>query len=431
MEKIVGKVKIDSISLAKIKKQIKNIPDYQAQIEKYLKYEITQLLEIILGGGINIEASDIHLEIEEKRAKIRTRIDGLLQDVMFIDQKTYAGLLSRIKLLAGIKLNITDTPQNGRFSIVLEGIPIETRVSTLPTEYGESMVLRILDPKNIIEIEALGLRKDLLATFTNEIKKPYGMIIVTGPTGSGKTTSLYAFLKRIQTPEIKIITIEDPIEYHLPGISQTQTAPEKGYDFASGLKSIMRQDPDVVLVGEIRDLETANIAIQAALTGHFVFTTLHTNDAIGTVARLTSLGAKLSNIGPAINMIVAQRLVRRTCPDCTVFKKASAAEFEKIKRVLSGIPKTVEFPDITANTKIPVIQGCRNCNNTGYRRRIGIFEVLLVDDEMERFILTTPSIADLKQYAFKTGMITMYQDGIIKMLQGITTLDEVERTTME
>src|SRR3989344_3894682 len=275
-------------------REIKNISELEKSIEKTANTKITDLLEVIFGGAVELDASDIHIEPEEKESKVRIRIDGVLQDVAKISKETSQSALSRIKLLAKIKMNVSDRPQDGRFSLAFfsqqkKEVPIEIRVSTLPAENGESLVLRILNPKNLMTLEGLGLRKNLLNLFRKEIKKPNGMIIVTGPTGSGKTTTLYAFLKEVQKPEIKIITIEDPIEYHLPGISQTQVKKDKGYDFASGLKSVMRQDPDVILVGEIRDLETVNTALQAALTGHLVFTTLHTNDAAGTIARLISL----------------------------------------------------------------------------------------------------------------------------------------------
>ncbi|MBI2038630.1 MAG: Flp pilus assembly complex ATPase component TadA, partial [Candidatus Nealsonbacteria bacterium] len=228
--------------------------------------------------------------------------------------------------------------------IMIGTLAIEVRASSLPTEYGETIVLRILNPKSLVSLQGLGLREDLLKLFRQEIKKPNGMIIVTGPTGSGKTTTLYAFLKEIQNPKIKIITIEDPIEYHLTGISQTQTAQEKGYDFASGLRSIVRQDPDVILVGEIRDLETADIGLQAALTGHLVLTTLHTNDAAGTVARLVNLGVKPADIGPALNIAIAQRLVRKVCSKCATFKKPSSEELNKIKKELKNISKKIKNP---------------------------------------------------------------------------------------
>ena len=429
--KVTGEIQISSKISSELKQGVRNIPDFKSGIEKFSEENITALSEVLFGGGIILEASDLHIEPEEDKAKLRVRIDGVLQDVMFLDLKIYRSLLSRIKLLSGIKLNIAGRPQDGRFSIAFGDSQIEIRASTLPAEYGEAIVLRILNPKALIELEVLGLRKDLLEIFKQEIKKPNGMIVVTGPTGSGKTTTLYAFLKKMQKPEIKIITIEDPIEYHLEGISQTQVAPEKKYDFANGLRSIMRQDPDVILVGEIRDLETASIALQAALTGHLVLTTLHTNDAAGTIARLQALGEKPANIAPAINVVIAQRLVRKICKGCGKSVKISTSLLNKIKSVFEGIPKTVKIPKLDLNLKIPQTKGCKDCNFTGYRGRIGVFEVFFVDEEGERFILTSPSISALREKIIKKGMVTMYQDGLLKVLQGITALEEVERVTEE
>ena len=438
-KKITGQVVVPE----SIFKEVKTLPQFKKKIEEFLTSNVTELLEIILGGGISLDASDIHTEPEEKEVKLRLRLDGILHDVLNFDFKTYQTLLSRIKLLSGLKLNVTDRPQDGRFTILMGKTVIEIRASTLPAEYGESIVLRLLNPKSLIEMEKLGLRKDLIKIFEREIKKPNGMIIVTGPTGSGKTTTLYAILKRINTPEIKIITIEDPIEYHLEGISQTQVDSAHGYDFASGLKSIMRQDPDVILVGEIRDLETAEIACQAALTGHLVFSTLHTNDAAGAVARLVDLGVRPVSIAPAINMVVAQRLPRRVCSDCVKFVEPSKEELEKIRQGLAGVKKEVLPPKwaslakggppsfFTQSFKIPKAVGCENCNSTGYRGRVGIFETFLVDDETERFILANPSIVDVKELAIKKGMILMHQDGLIKVLEGMTTIEEVERVAGE
>ncbi|MBZ9578668.1 type II/IV secretion system protein [Patescibacteria group bacterium] len=429
--KISKEIEISPARLVEIQKEIKNVPEFKKKIEKFLAGKVSELLEIILGGAISLDASDVHIEPEENQTKIRLRVDGVLQDVLAFQKEIYKTLLSRIKLLSGIKLNITDRPQDGRFSILLDKTSIEIRASALPAEYGESIVMRILNPKSLIEIEVLGLREDLLEIFKKEIKKPNGMVVVTGPTGSGKTTTLYAFLKRIHRPEIKIITIEDPIEYHLEGISQTQVNPKKGYDFASGLRSIMRQDPDVVLVGEIRDLETAQIALQAALTGHLVLTTLHTNDAAGTVARLQALGEKPINIAPAINMAIAQRLVRKVCRNCVKFVLISSELLKKIKKELKAVPKTIKIPELKEGLKIPQAQGCKDCNFTGFRGRIGIYEAFFIDDEMEKFILTSPSISALRELAIKKGMITMYCDGLMKFLKGITTLEEVERVTGE
>ncbi len=429
--KITGEVKISQSVIKEIQKKVKNISDFKEKIKSSSGKSVTGFLEIILAGAINLNSSDIHIEPEENQVKFRIRVDGILQDVILIDSKIYQNLLSRIKLLSKLKINVTDRPQDGRFSILMEEVPIEIRASSLPAEYGESIVLRILNPKSLISIEALGLREDLLGIFNKEIKKPNGMILVTGPTGSGKTTTLYAFLKKINKPEIKIITIEDPIEYHLEGISQTQVDPKKGYDFANGLRSIMRQDPDVVLVGEIRDLKTAHIALQAALTGHLVLTTLHTNDAAGTIARLQALGEKPNNIAPAINMAIAQRLVRKICKKCVKLEKVSAENLTKIKKALRGLPKGVKTPDLTSGIKIPQAKGCKYCNSTGYRGRIAIFEAFLIDDEIEKFILTSPSIGALKKLAIKKGMVPMRQDGFMKVLQGVTTIDEVERVTAE
>jgi len=430
-KKITGEVVIPSEILTEIKKEIKNISDLKGEITSSLGKRVTEILEVILGGAITLDVSDIHIEPGEEDVKLRVRIDGILEDVLLLDKKIYANLLSRIKLLSGIKLNISDRPQDGRFSVLIEKISIEVRVSTLPAEFGESIVLRILNPKSLIDLEALGPREDLLDVFNKEIKKPNGMIIVTGPTGSGKTTTLYAFLKKIQKPEIKVITIEDPIEYHLEGISQTQVDSRAGYDFANGLKSIMRQDPDVILVGEIRDLETASIALQAALTGHLVLTTLHTNDAAGTIARLQALGEKPVNIAPAINIVIAQRLVRKVCKECSKIEKSPPSILEKIKKELRGIPKDIKIPELRAGLKIPKAKGCKDCNFTGYRGRLGIFETFLVDDEMENFILTSPSISSLRKKVIEKGMVTMKQDGLIKVLEGITTVEEVERVTGE
>lgn len=437
-KKITGETKITEAIFSEIKKEVNNISGFKKKVETSLEGKLTEILEIILGGAIYLNVSDIHFEPKEENTNLRVRIDGLLQDVLLFDKKTYKSIISRVKLLSKLQLNITDRPQDGRFSILMppkkpeeKPLPIEIRTSILPSEYGETIVLRILNPKSLIDLEALGLRKDLFDLFQKEIKKPNGMIIITGPTGSGKTTTLYAFLKKIQSPETKIITIEDPIEYHLAGISQTQVNPKKGYDFANGLRSIMRQDPDVVLVGEIRDLKTASIALQAALTGHLVFTTLHTNDAAGTIVRLQALGEKAINIAPAINMAVAQRLIRRVCKKCSKTKTISSQELEKFKKELEKLPKNVETPKFNKNSKIPVIAGCKDCNNTGYKGRTGIYETFLIDDDIERFVLTSPSIAALKEKAIEKGMVTMYQDGLIKVLKGITTIEEVKKATGE
>ena len=431
-EQITGQIIITADEAAKMIKHITNVADFKSCIEKNLESRTTDFLKTILGGAISMNASDIHIEPKKTSAKIRARIDGLLKNAAEMDIGKYSALVSRIKLLSGIKLNISGRPQDGRFSIMFgDANEIEIRTSSLPTEFGESLVLRILNPQSLIEIKDLGLRNDLLEILQREIQKPNGMIIITGPTGSGKTTTLYAILKKIHNPNIKIITIEDPIEYHIKGISQTQTNEAKGYNFANGLRAIVRQDPDVVLVGEIRDQETVKTAIQAALTGHLVLSTVHTNDAVGTISRLIALGAHLPNIGPALNIAAAQRLVRKVCAKCRKMETASDEELKIIKDGLKGIPaKSIELPKkIGRDLKIPRAQGCRHCNDTGYKGRIGIFEIIEINDEMEKFIANNPSTAEIKEKALSMGLITMQQDGLLKVLQGLTTLEELDRAT--
>ncbi|MCL5010908.1 MAG: GspE/PulE family protein [Patescibacteria group bacterium] len=423
-------------NLAGIRNSVAGLSQFQGLIDKNKQKEISALLEIMLAGAIVLDCSDIHLEPEEKAVKLRVRIDGLLHDVLFLQKELYQNILSRIKLLAGIKLNITEKSQDGRFTIDAGQAKIEVRVSTLPSEYGETLVGRILNPKKVLSVEELGVRPELLAVFKKEIGQPNGMIIVTGPTGSGKTTTLYAILKEIQNPQIKIITIEDPIEYHLPGVSQTQTDPEKGYDFKNGLSAIVRQDPDVILVGEIRDLETASIALQASLTGHLVLSTLHTNDAAGAIIRLQALGEKPTNIAPALNLVVAQRLVRKICPNCARQEKPTAEELRKLQNELSDLsPGPVKNETAkklaSPSLKIPHTFGCSFCNNTGYKGRIGIFEFFVVDDETENMILRSPSVPQLRKKAKEKGMISIKEDGFLKVVSGITSIEEIERTAGE
>ena len=427
-QKISGRIEIEKTFAEKISGEVKNLTDFHQLISSSLDKDVSYTLQAILAGSVFLGCSDLHLEAQEEQAKLRTRLDGCLHDVIVFDSKKQSLLVSRIKLLSGLKLNVEDKPQDGRFSISMPDEEIEIRASTLPTEYGETAVLRILNPKNLINLEDLGLREDLYETFTSEIKKPNGMIIVTGPTGSGKTTTLYAFLKKIKDPEIKIITIEDPIEYHLKDISQTQTAAEKGYDFASGLKSIVRQDPDVILVGEIRDAETAEIALQASLTGHLVFSTLHTNDAAGTVSRLASMGIKACNIGPAINLIIAQRLVRKICKNCAEPRPASIEEISKIESFLSAVPAEIlkRYPK-AEDLVVYEPKGCEKCNNTGYKGRVGIYEAIKRDSDLENFIASEPTISELSKKAIEKGMIPMKADGFLKVLEGTTTIEEIEK----
>jgi len=427
-KKLLGIVTISPKIIAEVESQVKDIGGFKKKIEEYIVQNVTELLDVILYGAITLDTSDVHIEPQEEEARLRIRLDGILQDVVFFDHDTYHHLISRLKLLSKLKLNVTDKPQDGRFTIEIKDSLIEVRTSSLPAEYGESIVMRILNPKSLISLDDLGLRDDLYQTFQKEIEKPNGMIIVTGPTGSGKTTTLYAFLKKIQNPEIKIITIEDPIEYHLKGVSQTQVAPDKGYDFSDGLRSIVRQDPDVILVGEIRDLETAKIALQAALTGHLVLSTLHTNDAAGTIPRLVDLGVDPSSIASGLKMAVAQRLVRKVCKNCATFVAPTAEQLSEIKNGLKGLPASIKIPNFD-EIKVAKIKegGCEVCNFTGYKGRQGLFEAFLVDSEIEKFILTNPPVSSIRDLAIKKGMVTMYQSGLIDVALGKTTMEEVMR----
>ncbi|HMO78748.1 MAG TPA: ATPase, T2SS/T4P/T4SS family [Candidatus Paceibacterota bacterium] len=388
-------------------------------------FKISRIVEIIVAAGIGSKASDIHIEPEEDEVVVRFRIDGVLIRVTLLDFDTYKLLISRIKLLSGLKLNIKEQAQNGRFSVRIGETEFEIRTSTMPGNNGESVVMRLLDPKSLtVPLDQIGIPDKLLKLFIREIEKPNGMILNTGPTGSGKTTTLYSFLNRVKTPEIKIITIEDPIEYHLAGVVQTQVDQKKNYDFASGLKNSLRQDPDVIMVGEIRDNDTAATAIQAALTGHLVFSTLHTNSAAGAFPRLADLGVDSKIMTSAINLVIAQRLVRKLCPHCAKTVQLEGERLEKLKNIYDQIndPEKPPFSD-----EIKESVGCPQCNNTGYRGRIGIFEAIFMDTELEKIIHDFGSEHEIFDVAKKQGMISMSEDGLIKIMKGVTTIDEVER----
>ncbi len=386
--------------------------------------KISKILEIMVAGGLATGASDIHMEPEEHMVRIRYRLDGVLQDVTELEQPTYAYLLSRIKLLSGLKLNLHGT-QDGRFSIEVKNSEIEIRTSILPGAYNEAIVMRILNPDSIsVPLESLGIEPRLLELIMKQLAKPNGMVLTTGPTGSGKTTALYAFLRKIHSPGVKIITIENPIEYHLPGIVQTQTDPEKNYTFLGGLRAALRQDPDVIMVGEIRDDETAEIAINSALTGHLVFSTLHTNNAAGTFPRLIDLGVNPKILTSAINISMAQRLTRKLCPHCKKEQALNDTDKTLINRVLADMAHKEDIPQME---KMWMPVGCDKCNNSGYKGRIGIFEAILADKKIEEALQGNPSEREVAAAAKSQGINTMQQDGILKVLRGVISLEELER----
>ncbi|MCL5733898.1 MAG: type II/IV secretion system protein [Patescibacteria group bacterium] len=429
---ITGKIEIEREYFEGLLKTLVNVQSARQEIESFdfKKFAIAKLVQIILAGALANRASDIHTEPKENSATIRYRIDGVLHDIVTdFPMAIYDSLITRFKLLSNMKLNIHDQAQDGRFTIILPSKEVEVRVSIIPSEFGESIVMRILDPDAIqVKLADLGLRPDDLKIADEQIHRPYGLILNTGPTGSGKTTTLYAFLRALTNPEIKIITVEDPIEYRVEGIAQTQVNPETGYTFANGLRAILRQDPDVILIGEVRDKETAEIALQSALTGHIVFSTLHTNDAVGAVPRLLDLGIKPMTIGPALSLIIAQRLVRKLCVHCRKPVEVSAEFKEKAAKFLNQLPSRVDRAPYS-EIKLFEAVGCDKCNGTGYKGRLGVFEFFLGSRELEILISDKFSDVDLQKLAKKQEMVTLQQDGILKAITGITTLQEVEENT--
>ena len=390
-------------------------------------YRVTRILQIILAGGFATGASDIHFEPEEKAVRLRYRLDGVLTDVLTFDQETYRLLLSRLKLLSGLKLNVANEAQDGRFSIKLKGADIEIRSSVLPDAYGETLVMRLLNPSEIsVPLEQLGMEDKLRARIEHEIARPNGMILNTGPTGSGKTTTLYAFLRKINSTDTKIITIEDPIEYHLQGIVQTQVEPDK-YTFAQGLRSALRQDPDVIMVGEIRDEEVAATAINAALTGHLVFSTLHTNDAAGTFPRLIDLGVSEKIMSSAVNVAMAQRLVRKICMYCKKIRAATPDEQKIIDHYLGAVVDKALVPENKTQVPEASTGGCEKCGGRGYKGRIGIFEAIFMDSHIEEILRTKPSEREIFTTSRAQGIPSMVEDGVLKILKGITTFEELQR----
>lgn len=383
---------------------------------------VIRLVNLMFSQAVRDQASDIHIEPYQNSLKIRQRLDGILYDMLSPPKHVQSALISRIKVMA--KLNIAEKrlPQDGRIELKVANKEVDIRVSTLPTSFGERVVLRLLEKASVlISLTDLGMPEDRFKPFTELIKAANGIVLVTGPTGSGKTTTLYAALTSINTTDINIITVEDPVEYRISGIGQVQVNPKIDLTFASGLRSIVRQDPDVILVGEIRDTETAKIAIQSALTGHLVFSTLHTNDAASAITRLIDMGIEPFLLSSSINAILAQRLVRIICPECKI---AYTPDPEAIQK-LGLDPKEME------GKKVYRGRGCSNCHHTGYKGRCGIFELLIMDQSMKNLVITTANANAISKQAVKNGMITLRRDGADKILAGITTIEEVYRVTNE
>jgi type IV pilus assembly protein PilB len=412
--------------LEQLSHEVDSLPHLKAFLDASLGEKkiasISHVLEGILEAAFVMNASDVHIEPEDTNVRLRLRLDGVLTDTYFFDAHAYHLIASRIKLLSGLKLNVENRAQDGRFSVMVNGKEIEIRTSLIPGNYGESIVLRILDPRSIQKGFAdMGINTKLLERFATEIRRPNGMFLTTGPTGSGKTTTLYAFLREIHTPEIKIVTIEDPIEYHLNGIVQTQTN-GKDYTFASGLRSVLRQDPDVIMVGEIRDGEVAETAIQAALTGHFVFSTLHTNNAPGTFPRLVDLGIDPKTIPAAVTVAMGQRLVRTLNPETRVQRAATQEEKDIMQKIFSSLQDPSQMPASFDTVWAPTANGE---HDTGYKGRVGVHEAIFMDDALAEMLRTNPTANDIEKETRRQGFLTMAQDGVLKALSGLTSLDEV------
>ncbi len=431
-----GLLDISEDALAQLTEQIKNNNDIAVRFNEIIKSReprmVTHLMELVFGAAIATKSSDIHIEPQEAQVRLRYRQDGVLQDIVFFSHDIFKGLNSRIKLLSEMKLTNEQGAQDGRFTIKYKGEEIEIRTSVIPGSYGESIVMRILDPNATkVTFNELGIEPKLFALLEKEIEKPNGLILTTGPTGSGKTTTLYAFLRKVYTPEIKILTIEDPIEYHLQGITQTQVDTEKGYTFLSGLRAALRQDPDVVMVGEIRDTETAKIAINASLTGHLVLSTLHTNNAAGAIPRLIDLGVTPEILSSGLSVSIAQRLVRKLCPHCKQQRSATPEEETVLRRVIEHAQhynKDLTGYGVTINEQPFVLHepvGCEQCNKTGYKGRVGIYEAILMDENVEKCIYTNPTERAIQDAGDRQGILNMKEDGLVKILLGVTSMDEV------
>ena len=425
----VGKA-LESLAEELEKKDIKEGPTKTKLEELSAEAPITKIVAVIVRHAVESRASDIHIEPFEDRVRIRFRIDGVLVTSLTLPKNLHSSIVTRIKILSDLKIDETRLAQDGRFATKLGERKIDFRVSTFPTKNGEKTVMRILDPMaGAITLADLGVEGRSLEIIQRGMDKPFGSILITGPTGSGKSTTLAAMLRVINTEDINIVTLEDPIEYFVDGVNQSQVHEEIGYTFASGLRHILRQDPDVIMVGEIRDKETAGLATQAALTGHIVLSTLHTNDSIGVVPRLIDMGVERYLIPPTLNVAAAQRLLRRLCPDCKIKVKANSGEEKIINDAIENMPPEYKkelysekgYFVYKPNTKNP----CKTCAGKAFKGRVGIFATMEMTDEFEKIILGDLSEAAMREEAKRQGMINMFQDGILKVLRGVVSLEEL------
>ncbi|MBA7596526.1 Type II secretion system protein E [subsurface metagenome] len=412
----------------------KKVPTKKTELERMVEEApITRVVAVILKQAIESKASDIHIEPMKKELRVRFRIDGILHPTLLLPLQVHPAVVARVKILSNLKIDETRIPQDGRFSTKVLAKNIDFRVSTFPTTMGEKAVLRVLDPtEGIKDFETLGLEKRNFRVVQAAIQKPYGLILASGPTGSGKTTTLYAILNLLNKERVNIITLEDPVEYFVPGISQSQIKPEIDYTFAKGLRHVVRQDPDIIMVGEIRDKETAALATHAALTGHIVLSTLHTTNALGVIPRMIDLGVASFLIPPSLSIAMAQRLVRMLCSECKEKVKADVKVQEMILKEIEALPSSVKKEvKVTKPFTVYKPKGCRKCKNTGYIGRIALFEILEMTPQLAEIILKTPVESEIQAEAQRQGMITMKQDGVFKILNGITSVEEMLRAAEE
>ncbi|MFH1187482.1 MAG: GspE/PulE family protein [bacterium] len=417
------------------------MPDGEDKLKELaIELPVIKIVDTLLEYAIFEGASDIHIEPGEKDVFVRYRIDGILRNVMTLPKTVQAGITARIKVLSKLKLDEHRLPQDGRFTVKNTEYKVSFRVSILPVYDGEKIVMRLLNESaQVMTLETLGFQKRPYEIIKNNISKPHGMILVTGPTGSGKSTTLYTILNILNRPEVNISTIEDPIEYHLPNINQSQVASKIGFTFANGLRTLLRQDPDIIMVGEIRDEETAEIAIHSAMTGHLVLSTLHTNDAATTIPRFTEMGIPTFLISTTVNVIIAQRLVRKICQNCIESYQLNHENIEEIEKIFN-VPKlletlvkegTIAKSELLKDMLFYRGKGCKKCAKSGYKGRIGIYEVLEITDEIKEMINSKATAKDIEKFAMDNGMIKMFEDGVIKAKSGITSLEEVLRVAKE
>ena len=422
---IVEEVKTESIQT--YEKEIANLSDIPKKLEDLTAEQGLNLLNI---GAMKTKSSDAHFEPEENSVHVRFRIDGVLHKVFELSHKVYKQISEQIKYQSQMKLNIYSIPQDGRYIFNFNEEKVAVRVASIPTPYGESFVCRFLPSnKKFVSLEDLGFQGIALTKLQKATNISQGMVLITGPTGSGKSTTLYAMLAMMNNPENKVITLEDPVEYYMDGVTQSQIDESKGYSFAGGLRSVLRHDPDVVMLGEIRDLETAQTAAQASLTGHVVLSTLHTNSAIETIPRLVNMGLPPFMVAPSVNTLVAQRLVRKVCKECSQLEPIPESEKKEFEKIIENLKHVNPGAVIDIPEKVPLIKGCSACSNTGYSGRLVITEVITVTSEMKNLILNNSSSIDLITAARKEGIVTMREDGFLKVAQGLTTLEEVYRVT--